>query len=191
MIFKVVWRVFGGCLKCVWKNKIGVWNPSAPPLAEIISHFFQILKKNSVSVALERECCFCHSMQRGCQSWVKIHSSNFLPIHRGLPTIAFEFLSIFCWQCSLFTYADDRKNQARCKLCFATCWIDNSCPRQGQTGRVFQLRVGSGLGIEKIFWVGSGWVSGICIKYQVNWVLWGIEILIGYSPSISLISYTF
>ena len=27
---------------------------------------------------------------------------------------------------------------------------------QGQTGRVFQLRVGSGSGIEKIFWVGSG-----------------------------------
>ena len=62
---------------------------------------------------------------------------------------------------------------------------------QGETGRVFQLRVGSGSGIEKIFRVGSGWVSGICIKYQVNWVLWGIEILIGYSPSISLISYTF
>ena len=62
---------------------------------------------------------------------------------------------------------------------------------QGQTGRVFQLRVGSGSGIEKIFWVGSGWVPGICIKYQINWVLWGIEILIGYSPSISLISYTF
>ena len=57
--------------------------------------------------------------------------------------------------------------------------------------RVFQLRVGSGLGIEKIFRVGSGWVPGICIKYQVNWVLWGIEILIGYSLSISLISYTF
>ena len=66
-------------------------------------------------------------------------------------------------------------------------------PMQGQTGRVFELRVGSGSGIEKIFWVGSGWVSGICIKlkYQVNWVLWGIEILIGYSPSISLISCTF
>ena len=62
---------------------------------------------------------------------------------------------------------------------------------QGQTGRVFQLRVGSGSGIEKIFRIGSGWVSGICIKYQVNWVLWAIEILIGYSPSISLISYTF
>ena len=28
--------------------------------------------------------------------------------------------------------------------------------RQGQTGRVFQLRVGSGSGIEKIFRVGSG-----------------------------------
>ena len=27
---------------------------------------------------------------------------------------------------------------------------------QGQTGRVFQLRVGSGSGIEKIFQVGSG-----------------------------------
>ena len=27
---------------------------------------------------------------------------------------------------------------------------------QGQTGRVFQLRVGSGSGIEKIFRVGSG-----------------------------------
>ena len=34
-------------------------------------------------------------------------------------------------------------------------------------------------------------VLGICIKYQVNWVLWGIEILIGYSPCISLISHTF
>ena len=44
--------------------------------------------------------------------------------------------------------------------------------------RIFQLRVGLG--------------SSICIKYQVNWVLSGIEILIGYSPSISLnISYTF
>ena len=62
---------------------------------------------------------------------------------------------------------------------------------QGQTGRVFQLRVRSGSGIENIFRVGSGRVSGICIKYQINWVLWGIEILIGYSLSISLISYTF
>ena len=57
--------------------------------------------------------------------------------------------------------------------------------------RVGFFNFGSGSGIEKIFRVGSGWVSGICIKYQVNWVLWGIEILIGYSPSISLISYTF
>ena len=57
---------------------------------------------------------------------------------------------------------------------------------QGQTGRVFQLRVGSGSGIEKIFWVGSGWVSGFFIKYQVKRVLSGIEILIGYSQSISL-----
>ena len=30
---------------------------------------------------------------------------------------------------------------------------------QGQTGRVFQLRVGSGSGIEKIFRVGSGRVG--------------------------------
>ena len=33
------------------------------------------------------------------------------------------------------------------------------CGKQGQTGRVFQLRVGSGSGIEKIFWVGSGRVG--------------------------------
>ena len=159
---------------------------SPPPLPKLFHIFFKSWSKNSVSVALERECCFCHSMQRGCQSWVKIHPSNFLPIHRGLPTIAFEFLSIFCWQCSLFTYADDRKNQARCKLCFATCWIDNSCPRQGQTGRVFQLRVGFG------YWKNISGRVGlcICIIYQVIWVLWGNEILIGYSPSISLISYT-
>ena len=57
--------------------------------------------------------------------------------------------------------------------------------------RVEFFNFGSGSGIEKIFRVRSGLVSGICIKYQVNWVLWGIEILIGYSPSISLISYTF
>ena len=44
---------------------------------------------------------------------------------------------------------------------------------------------------KKIFWVGSGWVSGFFIKYQVQRVLSGIEILIGYSQSISLISYTF
>ena len=31
--------------------------------------------------------------------------------------------------------------------------------RQGLTGRVFQLRVGSGLGIEKILRVGSGRVG--------------------------------
>ena len=49
---------------------------------------------------------------------------------------------------------------------------------QGQTGRVFQLRV------------GSGRVLGICIKYQVILVLWGNDILIVYSPSISLIYYT-
>ena len=30
---------------------------------------------------------------------------------------------------------------------------------QGETGRVFQLRVGSGSGIEKIFRVGSGRVG--------------------------------
>ena len=33
--------------------------------------------------------------QRSWQSWVKIHSSNFLPIHRGLPTsltVAFKLL---------------------------------------------------------------------------------------------------
>ena len=29
-------------------------------------------------------------------------------------------------------------------------------PMQGQTGRVFELRVGSGSGIEKIFRVGLG-----------------------------------
>ena len=45
--------------------------------------------------------------------------------------------------------------------------------------RVYQLRV------------GLGWVAGICIIYQVNRVLSGIEILIGYSSSISLISYIF
>ena len=43
--------------------------------------------------------------------------------------------------------------------------------------------------LKKYF--GSGRVSGICIKYQVNWVFWGIEILNGYLQSISLISYTF
>ena len=45
--------------------------------------------------------------------------------------------------------------------------------------QVYQLRV------------GLGWVSGICFKYQVNRVLSGIEILIGYWPSISIISYIF
>ena len=34
-----------------------------------------------------------------------------------------------------------------------------SASDQGQTGRVFQLRVGSGSGIEKIFRVGSGRVG--------------------------------
>ena len=39
---------------------------------------------------------------------------------------------------------------------------------QGQTGRVFQLRVGSGSGIEKIFRVGSGRVGlGIGYLYQI------------------------
>ena len=60
------------------------------------------------------------------------------------------------------------------------------CRQQGQTGRVFQLQVGSGLGIEQIFQVGSGWVSGIFIKYQVNRVLSGIKILIRYSPSLAI-----
>ena len=35
-------------------------------------------------------------------------------------------------------------------------YSERSSYGQGQTGRVFQLRVGSGSGIEKIFWVGSG-----------------------------------
>ena len=48
-----------------------------------------------------------------------------------------------------------------------------SMSNQGQMGRVFQLRVGSGLGIEKYF--GSDWVLGIFIKYQVNRVLSGID----------------
>ena len=48
---------------------------------------------------------------------------------------------------------------------------------QGHTGRDFQHRVGSSLGIEKIFRVGLG----IFIKYQVNRELSGIEV----SPSIS------
>ena len=52
--------------------------------------------------------------------------------------------------------------------------------------RVGFFNFGSGSGIEKIFRVGLC----ICIIYQVIWVLWGNEILIGYSPSISLISYT-
>ena len=34
-------------------------------------------------------------------------------------------------------------------------------PGQGLTGRVFQLRVGSGSGIGKNYWVGSGSGSGI------------------------------
>jgi len=50
---------------------------------------------------------------------------------------------------------------------------------QGLTGRVFQLRVGSGSGIGKNYWVGSGLGSGlgIGIIYRINRVLSGIEIL--------------
>ena len=48
--------------------------------------------------------------------------------------------------------------------------------------RVGFFNFGSGSGIEKIFWVGSG----IGYLYQIPSQL-GIEILIGYSPSISLI----
>ena len=62
---------------------------------------------------------------------------------------------------------------------------------QGLTGRVFQLRVGSGSGIKNYFgWgqFGSVRVSGICIKYQVNrvlkswsgirWVTWKYPIIL-------------
>ena len=49
---------------------------------------------------------------------------------------------------------------------------------QGHTGRDFQHRVGSSLGIEKLFRVGLGIFF---IKYQVNRELSGIEV----SPSIS------
>ena len=64
-------------------------------------------------------------------------------------------------------------------------------PSTGRVRRVgfFNFRSGRVRVLKKYF--GSGWVSGICIKYQVNWVLLGIEILTGYSPSISFISYTF
>ena len=50
---------------------------------------------------------------------------------------------------------------------------------QGLTGRVFQLRVGSGSGIGKNYRVGSGLGSGsgIGIIYGINRVLSGIEIL--------------
>ena len=50
---------------------------------------------------------------------------------------------------------------------------------QGLTGRVFQLRVGSGSGIGKNYRVGSGLGSGsgIGIIYWINRVLSGIEIL--------------
>ena len=76
-----------------------------------------------------------------------------------------------------------RKNAKQCIV------LTPPCGRQGQTGRVFQLRVGSCSGIEKIFQVGLG----IGYLYQIPSKLGisGIEILIGHSPSISLISYIF
>ena len=47
--------------------------------------------------------------------------------------------------------------------------------RQGQTGRFFQIRVGSGSGIGKNFGFGSGSGSGIGTVFFINRVLSGNE----------------
>ena len=47
--------------------------------------------------------------------------------------------------------------------------------RQGQTGRFFQIRVGSGSGIGKNFGFGSGSGSGIGTVVFINRVLSGNE----------------
>ena len=61
----------------------------------------------------------------------------------------------------------------------APSFVRPSARVQGLTGRVFQLRVGSGSGIGKNYRVGSGLGlgSGIGIIYWINRVLSGIEIL--------------
>ena len=59
-----------------------------------------------------------------------------------------------------------------------TSWIDEiSPPHQGQTGRFFQIRVGSGSGIGKNFGFGSGSGSGsgIGTVFFINRVLSGNE----------------
>ena len=63
-----------------------------------------------------------------------------------------------------------RKFTAAHPKCYMGC-------RQGLTGRVFQLRVGSGSGIGKNYRVGSGLGSGSGIGniYWINRVLSGIE----------------
>ena len=45
-------------------------------------------------------------------------------------------------------------------LCKQSCAANQSCTKQGLTGRLFQLRVGSGLCIGKNYRVGSGLGSG-------------------------------
>ena len=50
-----------------------------------------------------------------------------------------------------------------------------SRPVQGQTGRFFQIRVGSGSGIGKNFGFGSGSGSGIGTVFFINRVLSGNE----------------
>ena len=66
---------------------------------------------------------------------------------------------------------------------------DSTEHRQGQKVGFFNFGSGRVRVLKKYF--GSGWVSGIFIKYQLGIDISGIEILIGYSPSISLISYIF
>ena len=59
-------------------------------------------------------------------------------------------------------------------ICYS---ISQWAPRQGQTGRFFQIRVGSGSGIGKNFGFGSGSGSGsgIGTVFFINRVLSGNE----------------
>ena len=61
---------------------------------------------------------------------------------------------------------------------------------QGLTGRVFQLRVGSGSGIEKNYRVGSGLGSGsVLVSYiESIWYYRVLKFLIEYFPILSYLT---
>ena len=87
--------------------------------------------------------------RKSCQG-LKIKPNHCKFCHMSFFAWGFKHLG---WHYKLFKAASERRREI-VSLQHLSLYRTSPPYNQGQTGRVFQLRVGSGLGIEKIFRVG-------------------------------------